>query len=225
MKRKHLTKTPVCPQERLVIISNTTGCPLLYKGLGHSQKLLLLPFIYSYFIYLHYQIPLKTRLLVFTVIPWSKLLVNAFCSSLGSTLLFIESTTIRPWYVHFASLFCIIIYCYSLIYFIFRDDTYGISSVFTCWWSLEELLPESGFCWKKDHQGTIFWRSGKFQKNARTLYFTKRLRKPEGGVERSQGQPHAQGAWPGPWPRRPCVRALWPTLALAPSRTSSSPKT
>jgi hypothetical protein len=30
------------------------------------------------------------------------------------------------------------------------------------WWSLEELLPESGFCWKKDHQGTIFWRSGKF---------------------------------------------------------------
>jgi hypothetical protein len=25
-------------------------------------------------------------------------------------------------YVHFASLFCIIIYCHSLIYFIFRDD-------------------------------------------------------------------------------------------------------
>jgi hypothetical protein len=25
MKRKHLTETPVCPQERLVIISNTTG--------------------------------------------------------------------------------------------------------------------------------------------------------------------------------------------------------
>jgi hypothetical protein len=35
-------------------------------------------------------------------------------------------------YVHFASLICIIIYCYSLIYFIFRDDTYVVSSVFTC---------------------------------------------------------------------------------------------
>jgi hypothetical protein len=56
-----------------------------------------LSFIYSYFIYLRYQIPLKTRLLVFTVNPWSKPLVNAFCSSLGSTLLFIKSTTIHPY--------------------------------------------------------------------------------------------------------------------------------
>jgi hypothetical protein len=38
-------------------------------------------------------------LLVFTVIPWSKLLINTFCSSLGSTLLFIESTTIHPLYL------------------------------------------------------------------------------------------------------------------------------
>jgi hypothetical protein len=37
-----------------------------------------------------------------------------------------------PWYVHFASLFYIIIYCRSLIYFIFRDDTYVVSSIFTC---------------------------------------------------------------------------------------------
>jgi hypothetical protein len=36
------------------------------------------------------------------------------------------------WYVHFASLFCIIICCYSLIYFTFRDDTYVVSSIFTC---------------------------------------------------------------------------------------------
>jgi hypothetical protein len=38
-------------------------------------------------------------LLVFIVIPWSKLLVNTFCSSLGSTLLFIKSTTIHPLYL------------------------------------------------------------------------------------------------------------------------------
>jgi hypothetical protein len=31
--------------------------------------------------------------------PWSKLLVNTFCSSLGSTLLFIESTKIHPLYL------------------------------------------------------------------------------------------------------------------------------
>jgi hypothetical protein len=38
-------------------------------------------------------------LLVFTVNPWSKPLINTFCSSLGSTLLFIESTTIHPLYL------------------------------------------------------------------------------------------------------------------------------
>jgi hypothetical protein len=52
--------------------------------------------MYSHFIYLYCQILLKTRLLVFTVKPWSKPLVNTFCSSLGSTLLFIKSTTIHP---------------------------------------------------------------------------------------------------------------------------------
>jgi hypothetical protein len=43
------------------------------------------------------------------------------------------------WYVHFALLFCIIIYCYLLIYFIFRDDTYVISSIFTCLMIIGEL--------------------------------------------------------------------------------------
>jgi hypothetical protein len=32
-------------------------------------------------------------------------------------------------------------------------------------------------------------------------------------------------AQPDPWPRQPCVRAPWPTSAIAPLRTSSSPKT
>jgi hypothetical protein len=34
MKQKHLTETPVCPQERLVIISNTTGLSFALKGIG-----------------------------------------------------------------------------------------------------------------------------------------------------------------------------------------------
>jgi hypothetical protein len=47
------------------------------------------------------------------------------------------------------------------------------------------LLPESGFCWKKDCQDTIFQKIRKFQKNTRKLYFARRLKRPEGGVERS----------------------------------------
>jgi hypothetical protein len=37
--------------------------------LSHLLQLLLLSFIYSHFIYSYYQLPLKTCLLVFTVIP------------------------------------------------------------------------------------------------------------------------------------------------------------
>jgi hypothetical protein len=34
MKRKHLTETPVCPQERLVIISYTTGLSFALERIG-----------------------------------------------------------------------------------------------------------------------------------------------------------------------------------------------
>jgi hypothetical protein len=40
---------------------------------------------------------------------------------------------------------------------------------------------------EKDRQDTIFWKIRKFQKNTKKFYFTKRLQKPEGGGERSQG--------------------------------------
>jgi hypothetical protein len=60
---------------------------------------------------------------------------------------------------------------------------------------LEDFLPESGFCWKKDYQDTIFLKIRKFQKNTRKLYFTRRLKKLEGGVERSHGAgTHTGGA-------------------------------
>jgi hypothetical protein len=61
------------------------------------------------------------------------------------------------------------------------------------WWSLEDLLPESGFCWKNDHQDTMFRKIGKFQKTTRKLYFARRLKKPEGGGERS----HKEGSHTG----------------------------
>jgi hypothetical protein len=50
---------------------------------------------------------------------------------------------------------------------------------------LEDLLPESRFCWKKDCQDTMFRKIRKFQKNTRKLYFARRLKRPEGGDERS----------------------------------------
>jgi hypothetical protein len=60
---------------------------------------------------------------------------------------------------------------------------------------LEDLLPESGFCRKKDCQDTIFRKIRKFQKNTKKLYFTRRLKKLEGGVERGHGAgSHTGGA-------------------------------
>jgi hypothetical protein len=60
---------------------------------------------------------------------------------------------------------------------------------------LEDLLPVLGFCWKKDYQDTIFRKIRKFQKNTRKIYFTRRLKKPEGGVERGhRAGSHTGGA-------------------------------
>jgi hypothetical protein len=74
-----------------------------------------------------------------------------------------------------------------LIYFIFRDDTYVVFSVFTYLMILGGFAVGVGFCWKRTVKTPYFGRSGKFQKNTRKLYFAERLRKPEGGGERSQG--------------------------------------
>ena len=53
----------MCPRERLVLISISTGLSFAKKGLGHLLHLFLLSFVYSYFVYLLYQKPLKIRLL------------------------------------------------------------------------------------------------------------------------------------------------------------------
>jgi hypothetical protein len=51
-----------------------------------------------------------------------------------------------------------------LIYFIFRDDTYVVSFVFTCLMIIGGFAAEVRILLKKDRQGTIFRRSEKFQK-------------------------------------------------------------
>jgi hypothetical protein len=50
MKRKHLTETPVCPQERLAIISNTTGLSFALKRIGPLATIIII--IYLLVLYL-----------------------------------------------------------------------------------------------------------------------------------------------------------------------------
>jgi sterol desaturase/sphingolipid hydroxylase (fatty acid hydroxylase superfamily) len=44
MKQKHLTETPVCPQERLVIISNTTGLSFALERIGPLAVIITIVF-------------------------------------------------------------------------------------------------------------------------------------------------------------------------------------
>jgi hypothetical protein len=44
MKRKHLTETPVCPQKRLVIISNTTGLSFALERIGPPAAIITIVF-------------------------------------------------------------------------------------------------------------------------------------------------------------------------------------
>jgi hypothetical protein len=114
------------------------------------------------------------------------------------------------WYVHFASLFYIIIYCYSLIYFIFRDDTYVISSILHVWWLLKNSLPESGFYWKKNRQDTIFLKASNSRKIPRSSYFVRRRRQPEGEAEVNH-----QGPTPPPGVDQPSAAPPGGVSALA----------
>jgi hypothetical protein len=47
--------------------------------------------------------------------------------------------------------------------------------------------------------------------------FNEASKRPERRRREAKGQPHHQGAWPSPWPRRPVVRAPWSTSDAAPS--------
>jgi hypothetical protein len=79
--------------------------------------------------------------------------------------------TRTDWYVHFASLFYIIIYCYSLIYFIFRDDTYVISSVFTYLMIIWGFDAGVRILLEKDRQDTIFWKIRKILEKYQKIIF------------------------------------------------------
>jgi hypothetical protein len=52
MKRKHITETAVCPQERLVIISNTTGLTFALKRIGPLAAIIIIIVFYLLILYL-----------------------------------------------------------------------------------------------------------------------------------------------------------------------------
>jgi hypothetical protein len=77
-------------------------------------------------------------------------------------------------YVHFASLFCIIIFCYSLIYFIFRDDTYVVSPVFTCLMIIGGFAAGVRILLENDRQDTIFWEIRKIPEKYEKIIFCRK---------------------------------------------------
>ena len=64
---KALDEIPMCPQERLVIISNTTGLSFALESIGSLAAIIIIVF-YLLVLYLSaYQIHVKSCLLVFIV--------------------------------------------------------------------------------------------------------------------------------------------------------------
>jgi hypothetical protein len=80
-----------------------------------------------------------------------------------------------------------------LIYFIFRVDTYVISLVLTCLMVIGGFAAGVRILLEKGPSRDHILKIRKIPKKTRKLYFPKRLRKPEGGVERSQEGPSRQG--------------------------------
>jgi hypothetical protein len=96
-----------------------------------------------------------------------------------------------------------------LIYFIFRDDIYVISSIFTCLMIIGGFAAGVRILLEKDRQDTMFRKIRKFQKNTKKLYFARRLKKPEGGGERShKAGTHTGGTGPPLAAPACCVAAL-----------------
>ena len=127
---------------------------------------------------------------------WSCLLSSVFAWGQARSKL---GGLIRP----FASLFYIIIYCYSSIYFIFRSVTYVILPILHVWWIMENWTPESGFCWKKRRRDALFLKINKSKWTYRSSYFTRWRRWPKGEAEMGQEGPSPPGGAVAPWAAPP----------------------
>ena len=87
-------------------------------------------------------------------------------------------------YVQFASLFYIIIYYYSLIYFVFRYDTYVISSIFACLMIIGELTTGVRILLEKGLSRYNILEEQQFPENIQKFLFcqmTEEVRRRDGG--------------------------------------------
>ena len=83
----------------LLIIRDRFGLSFASKGLGYLAALLLLLSLLARYKLSCYQTTHYLQFQHLQTSPYWKLLVISFCSSLGSTLLLIERTTIDPLYL------------------------------------------------------------------------------------------------------------------------------
>src|SRR5215212_7947982 len=89
----------MCPQERLVIISKQTGLSFVLKRIGPLAAIISLAF-YLLVLYLSaISKPLEYLFVSIYSESFIETAANTFCSSLGSTFLLIEDTTIHPLYL------------------------------------------------------------------------------------------------------------------------------
>jgi hypothetical protein len=63
-----------------------------------------------------------------------------------------------------------------LIYFIFRDDTYVISSIFTCLMIIGGFAAGVRILLEKDRQDTIFWKIRKILEKYQKIIFSQKTR-------------------------------------------------
>jgi hypothetical protein len=129
------------------------------------------------------------------------------------------------WYVHFASLFYIIIYCYSLIYFIFRSDTYVVSFFYMFDDHRRTCCRSQDSAGKWTVKSPYFWRPTILGKYPEIHILPEDESSQKEGAKGAPGGPHHHVAWASPCLRHPGVRLPWPSSAIAPSRILSSLKT
>jgi hypothetical protein len=91
-----------------------------------------------------------------------------------------------------------------LIYFTFRNDTYDVSSVFTCLMIIGGFAAGVRILLEKGPSRHHIRKIKKFQKNTRKLYFTRRLNKPEGEGERGHRVASPPGGAAQPLAALPC---------------------
>jgi hypothetical protein len=94
-----------------------------------------------------------------------------------------------------------------LIYFTFRDDTYVVSSVFTCLMIIGGFATRVRILLKKGLSRHHVSEDQEIPKNTRKLYFATRLKKPEGGSERSHRVGSPTGGTGPPLAVPPCGEA------------------